>query len=88
VWFMTQGTIFGYRCVLPCEWPALFRMAGVTGLVKGRFNHEIISNRPVGIMALRAAHLAKAHRMNGGHKELLALLLVALETDFRLACIR
>ena len=39
-------------------------------------------------MALRASHLTKAHRMNGRQIELLALLLVALETDFRLSYIR
>lgn len=39
-------------------------------------------------MALGAGHLAKAHWMHRGHKELLALLLVAFKTDIRLGLIR
>ena len=39
-------------------------------------------------MTLGAAHLTKAHRMHRGHIKLLSLLLVALETDFRLGMIR
>ena len=84
---MTQAAILGHRRMLPGERPAFFRMAGVTGLIKGRFDHQTFCNRAVGIMALRAGHLAKAHRMNGGQKKLLALLSVAFETNFRLGYI-
>ena len=85
---MTQAAILGHRRMLPGEWPALFRVAGITGLVKGRFHHQTSCNRAVSIMAFRAGHLTKAHRMHGRHIELFALLLVAFETDIRLGHIR
>jgi len=63
-------------------------MAGVTGLVNSRSDHQAFGSRAMGIMTLGAGHLPKANRMYRGHKKLLALFLVTFETDIRLGLIR
>jgi len=81
---MTERTVLGDRCVFPQEWPTLFRMAAVTGLIKAGPCKQRCCECAVGIMAFAARHFPEAHGMDRGSIELGALALVAIVTNLRL----
>ena len=63
VWLVAQRAVFGGRRVLPQEWPALFRMTEITGLIDGRALQQVIVVAIVRVMAVTAGHVAETQRM-------------------------
>jgi len=84
VWRVAVGAILNDGRMLPQEWTALFRMAGVAGLSDGVLDHQPRAGGTMRVVAVGAADLAFEDRMSRKAMKLGALILVATETDFRL----
>lgn len=86
VWIVAIRAVFRDRRMLPQVRPAFFSMTIETGIVQGLANEKRIARLPVRVMATIAGHLALVEWMRVGLHRLRALLLMAIETDRRLAC--
>ena len=81
---MAGQTIFGHRRVFPQKRPSQLGVALKTFLIDGLGIHQFVCHRAMGIMAIRASHLAFTQGMVGLAHQLRFDVFVTLPTSFRL----
>ena len=84
---VADGAVLGDRLVRAQERTALVHMAGVAGVVDAVADHQVRADRAVGVMAVRAGHLALGNGVVRGAADLGALRLVAVEAHFGLSAL-
>ena len=77
-------TVLRYRRVLPQEWATKFCVAVITGVIDRLAGQQQFGSLTVRVVAATAIHLALPHWMGIRLHGLRSLLLVAIETNFRL----
>lgn len=82
---MAGYTVLRYRRVLPQEGAAKFCMAVITGVIDRLAGQQQLGSFTVRVVAATAIHLALPDWVGIRLHGLRSLLLVAVETDFRLA---
>lgn len=80
---MAVGAVFRHIGVLKDERPLFLHMASGAGFLLGQSLQHFVLGRPVGIMAVRARHLAFGHGMVGKLGELHSDILMAFEAELR-----
>lgn len=83
---VTITTVFGDRRVLPKVGPARFRVTVVASVIERRAGQHSIRRVAMRAMTAAAIHFAVSYGMGIRLHRLRALLLVAIEADFRLCC--
>ena len=84
---MAVGAVFAYRLMVMDKRTPLFHVAGVARINHAIALHQLGADRAVGIMAIRACHLAFRNWMVRRLVDLRTLFLVAGKTHFRLCCL-
>jgi len=87
VWVVAIAAVLVYRLVAMHKGPTLFHMAGVASLHYRVALHEAGACGAVGVVAIRARHLAFKHGVVRGLVDLVALLLVASKAGFALGAL-
>ena len=81
---MAGYAVLRHRSMLPKEGAAKFCMAVITGVIDRLAGQQQFRGFAVRVVAATAIHLALSHGMRVGLHRLRTLLLVTIETDFRL----
>ena len=76
---VTQGAVISDRSVFPQERATFFCVTGITSVIDVVFCQQEVAVAVVHVVAVAAAHIAKAQRMTGSLVDVRTLALVAIE---------